>query len=269
MGRLCCTCARGFWHCTANIEISPGAGGVVVCTVSWWRKGDSYGIIFNRDESRKRLEALPPAIFGGSDCSYLSPVDSDAGGTWIWVNRYGVIGCVLNNYPCHDKSPVNPVSRGLLLKSLACQKTIIAIKAAIDEEELETYRPFFLLFFTADSIVLLGWDGEQLECREGGEVSVPITTSGYKPEEVIAFRKEQFEKLTGGRAEYSFEDMLMYQCRHDPNRPTHSVLMSRPETRTVSQSQVLVEPDMISFSYATVSEQSQLEPAMITRLSRV
>jgi uncharacterized protein with NRDE domain len=240
-----------------------------VCTVSWWRKGDSYGVLFNRDESRKRLEAQPPSTFLEGDCSYLSPVDSDAGGTWIWVNRYGLIGCVLNNYSRHDKVPGHPVSRGLLLKSLACQKTIIEIRAEIDKEELENYRPFFLLLIAAESIALLSWDGGQFGCRMDEAVSVPITTSGYKPEEVIAYRKEQFEKLTGRRPEYSFEDLLLYQCQHDPHLPTHSVLMSRPHARTVSQSQVRVEPKEISFSYATVSEQAQLEPAKITRLSRV
>ncbi len=241
-----------------------------MCTVSWWQKGGSYGLIFNRDESRKRLEARPPTLFSEKETTFLSPVDPDGGGTWIWVNDHGLIGCVLNNYPRQVKAkhPANPVSRGLLLKSLACHTTISAVKTAVGSTPLACYHPFFLLFFAADRLVLFGWDGERLECRENRAITCPLTTSGYKPEEVIGYRKKQFEKLVGDGVGRSFQDLISFQCQHDSEWPACSVLMSRPDARSVSQCRVLVEPDMISFSYAAISEQAQLQPARITRLSR-
>lgn len=242
-----------------------------MCTVSWWQKGDSYGVLFNRDESRRRQEARPPSLFHEDGISFLSPVDPDGGGTWIWVNTGGLIGCVLNNYPRQDKTkhPASPVSRGLLLKSLASHKTISSVEAAIGDASLAHYRPFFLLFFSAGRIVLFSWDGELLDRKEGDAVTCPLTTSGYKPEEVSLYRKVQFEKLAGGLRDRSFEDLVSFHCQHDPDMPACSVLMSRPDARTVSQSHVRVEPDMISFSYAAVFEQVQLQPAVIARKSRV
>lgn len=54
-----------------------------MCTLSWWRDGTSYGVFFNRDESRMRLEAEIPCRFETSGISYLSP----DGPTTISLNR--------------------------------------------------------------------------------------------------------------------------------------------------------------------------------------
>lgn len=49
-----------------------------MCTVTWWRNNTSYGVLFNRDESRMRLEGRLPARFEASGISYLSQVSVES-----------------------------------------------------------------------------------------------------------------------------------------------------------------------------------------------
>jgi len=62
--------------------------------------------------------------------------------------------------------------------------------------------------------------------------------------------------------------LVRYHSQFHADFPAHSVLMSRPETRTVSQSQIRVTSELITFSYASVSQQCHLQPAVAITMSR-
>lgn len=70
-----------------------------MCTVTWTRTSGGYHLFMNRDELWTRGVAEGPALREGGAVRYLAPIDSDAGGTWIGVNAYGVTLCLLNHYP--------------------------------------------------------------------------------------------------------------------------------------------------------------------------
>lgn len=239
-----------------------------MCTVTWWRSGTDYGVLFNRDESRKRLEAEPPSTRDLGTCTYISPVDRDAGGTWIWVNQYGVTGCILNNYPRHNTSVNHPVSRGLLLTSLACLDSVAEISGAVATEQLSHYRAFIILAFDERSLGQTSWDGKTLTSQRDNDVCCPLTTSGYKPEEVISYRHDRFVQRFAQQTERSHEELAAFQSEHDPSMPAHSVLMTREDARTVSQSHVRVTGSSVSLSYYSVSEDKQLQPVITKTLSR-
>lgn len=239
-----------------------------MCTVSWWRNGDDYGVLFNRDESRRRLEAEPPATRHLGPCAYISPIDRDAGGTWIWVNQHGVTSCILNNYPRLESSVSNPVSRGLLLKSLADLDSAEKIRRELAAAELPLYRAFFILAFDKHSLEQISWDGEMLLNLRNDEVSCPLTTSGFRPEEVISYRRELFGRRFGRSPNPCHKDLAAYQSEYDPRMPAHSVLMARDDARTVSQSHVHVTGNSVMFSYYSVSEDNQLQPVNSKTLSR-
>ncbi|MCV6603730.1 MAG: NRDE family protein, partial [Porticoccaceae bacterium] len=84
-----------------------------MCTLSWIQHQDSYSLVFNRDELNSRQRALPPALKTALDGSrYLSPTDTDAGGSWLQVNEHGLTACLLNYYAA-DTAPSDDVhSRG-------------------------------------------------------------------------------------------------------------------------------------------------------------
>ena len=239
-----------------------------MCTVSWGRHRADYTVLFNRDESRRRQEGAPPSIHHGRGCTYLSPVDRDAGGTWIWVNHFGVTSCILNSYPPGEHRVADPISRGLLLKSLACQQTAADIGNAVCSTDLSSYKPFFILAFDAQTTLQLNWDGSNVTRLQGDDVVCPLTTSGYLPEEVTSYRRAQFADQFGTQPERSYEKLAAFQSGHDPDMPAHSVLMVRKDARTVSQTHVKVNSEAVNLCYFTVSEAQQIQPAGEECLSR-
>ena len=238
-----------------------------MCTLSWWHTKQSYGVFFNRDESVKRSVAEPPAVRDQDDLEYVSPRDPDGGGTWIFVNRAGLIGCLLNNYQAPFKA-ANPISRGLLLKSLAGRPTIAAAAEAVEHVDHLSYSGFHLFLFDAETTLLYNWDGRNLEQQSGAEIDRPLTSSGFRPREVDAYRKEKF-RLEVLPEDESFVGRLQdFHTAHDEHFAPHSPLMVRSDARTVSQSRVVVETQQISFSYRAVYEHRAIQPATLTTLSR-
>ena len=238
-----------------------------MCTLSWWHKPGCYGVFFNRDESVRRSAARPPAIWEEGGTTYLCPLDPDGGGTWIFANRAGIIGCLLNNYEVPHKAD-NPVSRGLLLKSLARYETIAATAEALEEVELTSYSGFHLFLFSGGAPLLYNWDGDRLSRQSGSQVSCPLTSSGYRYEEVAAYRRQQFRLQVDPESADCIKNIEYFHNYHDERWPAHSPLMVRADARTVSQSRVSVEPKQICFSYRTVDLSRKPQSAILTTLSR-
>ena len=88
-----------------------------MCTLTWLRSGEGYELFFNRDEARTRLPALPPRVQRRDGVEFLSPLDADAGGTWLGVNAYGLTVGLLNGR-ADAPAPAAPRSRGLLVLDL-------------------------------------------------------------------------------------------------------------------------------------------------------
>ena len=239
-----------------------------MCTLSWWQQQDSCGVFFNRDESVKRSPADPPALFQRPGCRYLSPLDPDGGGTWIWVNGFGIIGCILNNYAASSRAARNPVSRGVLLKSLACHGSVSAAAGAVEDADHRRFRGFYLFLYDGCSAVLCSWDGERFSTRRGKQITSPLTTSGYLPEEVSGYRKQLYRKQVTGATGDQVDRLERFHSSHNPERPAHSVLMARAEARTVSCSRISVGRELISFAYAEVSARQELGPSILTTMDR-
>lgn len=238
-----------------------------MCTLSWWHTKLSYGVFFNRDESVKRSVAEPPAVREQEGVAYVSPCDPDGGGTWIFANRAGLIGCLLNNYQAPFKAE-NPISRGLLLRSLAGHPAIAAASEAVENVDHLRYSGFHLFLFDAETTLLYNWDGKCLHRQDGSEINRPLTSSGFRPLEVDAYRKEKF-RLEVLPEDESYVDRLQdFHSAHDERFAPHSPLMVRSDARTVSQSRVTMETQQISFSYRAVYEHRAIQPATLTTLSR-
>ena len=238
-----------------------------MCTLSWWQKPGCYGVFFNRDESVRRSAAQPPGICQEGGATYICPLDPDGGGTWIFANRAGVIGCLLNNYSVPHKAK-NPVSRGLLLKSLARYETISSAVETLEEVDLASYSGFHLFLFSDTATLLYNWGGDRLSRQSGNQISRPLTSSGYRYEEVAAYRREQFRLQADPESTDYLQSLEEFHNYHDERLPAHSPLMVRSDARTVSQSRVSVEPNQISFSYRAVDLSRRPQSALLTTLSR-
>lgn len=238
-----------------------------MCTLSWWRTEESWGVFFNRDESLRRSVAQPPAPREEDGVAYLAPLDPDGGGTWIFVNRAGLIGCLLNNYQAPFKAE-HPISRGLLLRSLAGQASTVAAAEAVEEAEHARYSGFHLFLFNGETTLLYNWDGKRLTRQSGSELSRPLTSSGFRPEEVAAYRKNRFSQRVLPEDAAFIDRLEEFHSFHDERLPAHSPLMVRSEARTVSQSRVAVDRQRVSFDYRAVEPHRRIQPAILTTLDR-
>lgn len=96
----------------------------------------------NRDEFFSRPTS-PPEIIDG-DVGIFGGRDDVARGTWLAVNRFGVVAALLNR---RTEAPPDPTrrSRGLLCLAMLRQASAEAARAVLGEERPEGYNAFNLL----------------------------------------------------------------------------------------------------------------------------
>lgn len=220
-----------------------------MCTVTWRPCGDNgYDLFFNRDESRRRTVASPPAAHGEPGRRYLCATDPEGGGTWLAVAEDGTTTALLNHYEAQAYySPAFPRSRGQLVVRLA------AGEGLLEDTDLTPYRPFLLVRVALPLVAeLWQWDGRALTQHRA---VLPVSTSSFETQDVLSYRRCQF-----GRA----PDLETFHRQQDPDRTSYSVLMARPDTRTVSLSHITAEPRGITYRYYDPPEAR--EPTSLTTL---
>lgn len=96
----------------------------------------------NRDEFFSRPTS-PPLLLD-SESGIFGGRDDVAGGTWLAVNRLGVVAALLNR---RTEQPPDPTrqSRGQLCLAMLREPSAEAARAAITEQTPERYNPFNLL----------------------------------------------------------------------------------------------------------------------------
>ncbi len=231
-----------------------------MCTVSWYFDSSGYELLFNRDELRTRGPGLPPELRTQDGVRYLAPTDSDRGGTWIGVNEYGVTHCLVNFYQAYVDSP-NPDrrrysrSRGDLVREVQSCRTVAETEAYVDRLDVEVYAPFWLLAFEAGSAPRgFRWDGVRLEVTH--DIEAPVTTSSYRPDDVVRWRRTRFPRLESDRRDRAaaVARLWRYHRRRNHLRGAYGVCMSRSDARTVSFTRVSVTttaagPPAVSLGY--------------------
>lgn len=222
-----------------------------MCTVTWIQHNEGYELFCNRDEQRTRKPARSPALYRRNNVICLTPIDGQAGGSWIGVNEYGVTCCLLNYYPAEKSSPPEaPISRGLLLTAyLDCSAAAEAVgrfKTAL----LQRYRPFILLVLEENHPgICLTWDQHTFTIERTGVDRLPLTTSSVQTGEVVQSRKACFQKYPKENVPMDSDHLQAFHKSHEPERSARSVCMHREDARTVSFSHIRVTPDHVTFSY--------------------
>lgn len=231
-----------------------------MCTASWLRRDGGYEIFFNRDESRLRARAEPPArrtADGTAEgVSILAPRDPDGGGTWIAANEHGVTVALLNRYREASLRPVpenRRRSRGLLVLDLAASPGVEAVEAELHAQELDRYPAFTVLAATPFDTVAGGvrtftWNGEELRGPETPRP--PLSSSGFDAAGAAAARESLWQELRDRGDAESREDILALHRSHYPSKGALSPCMHRFEARTVSLIHVAVTEDRIAMAYA-------------------
>lgn len=205
-----------------------------MCTMTWWRDADQYGVYFNRDELKTRPRALPPELRDGG---FLSPLDPKGGGTWMTVNQHGVIVALLNHWHLEAKGTC---SRGKLVWNLSEETDTTAVEKKLQTMPLNDYSPFILMLMDQENIKRWEWNGKDLTQESPAN---PSCSSSFDYENVKAQREATYSKLEN-------ETPLNLANFHtEASNGAYSVRMLRPDAQTWSRSIISIGPESIHWTY--------------------
>ena len=210
----------------------------------------NYSLIFNRDELNSRQRALPPVLKRGRrGTAFLSPTDTDAGGSWLMVNEYGVTACLLNFYAA-DQAPSDDVhSRGEIVLMLTGCQSVADAERVVQVLDTSHYRGFDLVLFDGrQAPVQYRWDADSLTRHTP---TVPLTSSSYRSNKICLYRRQLFNRATPKNLQQLLEFHGCHYASHIPApTPAYGPCMHREDAKTVSQCVVEVSGAQVSIRYA-------------------
>jgi uncharacterized protein with NRDE domain len=215
-----------------------------MCSLSWYHHPGGYEVFFNRDEKKTRGRATPPALHDKEGIRYLSPRDADAGGTWLLANEHSVTLALLNYWHSTAAERTATLSRGVLLRELASQKSAESASQQVRAMSLADYGSFTLAAFDLSQDAgpqVLRWDGRSLNSLP---TAMPLCSSSFLPEAVIASRQQSFQALPN-----HLPDTLWRWHREAAAPSAYTVRMNRPDAQTWCISRVSVTIDSIRWCY--------------------
>lgn len=220
-----------------------------MCTVSWFKTPQGYELFFNRDEIKTRRRAQKPVIYDDRGTTIISPTDTDAGGTWISTNHFGLTLCLLNHYEKEQFIPhTDWLSRGDIIRHLVAYKSLAKIENEFAKLDLAQFKPFRLYVLNRQGrSVFFTWDGQQMEKEY--DIDSPRSSSSFKPEKVKQTRKQLYitKQLLDSTDRQAYID---FHTSHEPGKSAYSVCMHRDNASSVSFSHIVVDAQKVRFAYA-------------------
>ena len=205
-------------------------------------------LVSNRDELRRRPDALAPVVQTLEGRHVVMPLDPESGGTWIAVNESGLVFALLNVNPLANPS-ADGASRGGLIPRLAAAGSLSEALGRLLEARAERYRPFRLLMLDASQFVECWLDGGRLRHRRAYLHGAVMRTSSSLGDAVVeAPRRTLFRRFFRGTA----NGAAAQDAFHDhqwPGREDVSVRMQRADARTVSRTVVEVNARFATMVY--------------------
>jgi hypothetical protein len=215
-----------------------------MCTVSWTHQPEGYHLLCNRDEQRTRGVAQAPAVFELGCTRFVSPEDTDHGGTWIAVNEHGLGLCLLNGR--RSEPARGGRSRGFVIPELIWLRAIDDCAFVLDRLDLAPFGPFSLLMVEpGQPAAVAAWDGTALSIDRDADRRVPLISSSFDPEGVRRSRQREFARHAAGDP----PSLYRFHTSHGDTAGPYSPCMHRPDAETVSFSWVVVNRDEIRFLY--------------------
>lgn len=232
-------------------------------SAAWCAGPARFRLVCNRDEQRSRPPSSPPVCRQLGARAAIMPIDPTSGGTWIGANDAGLIACLLNtNPPTSDPHRAEAGtarrelrSRGEIVPALLGSSTIEEARGRAGGIDARWFPPFRVLVLGAEACTIVSSDGASLSITDPAplESTMLLTSSGLGDEVVECPRREVFEELMfSARDRFAAQDEFH---RHRwPRAPQLSVLMSRPDARTVCRSEVTLFSGSIVFSHVHLDD---------------
>ena len=220
-----------------------------MCTLTWFVKDTGYELFFNRDERKTRSRAQLPLVHNRANVSFISPTDTDAGGTWIATNHFGITVCLLNYYQFEQvESSRDWISRGKLVRDFAITSHLDLADEKMRTLDLNQYRAFRLFIIESNgNNRLFVWNGKQLKIEKN--IIGPKSSSSVTTKKVKTARYQLYADANLSASKHC-GDYLNFHRSHSPEKSALSVCMHRDDANTVSLSHVEVSNHTASFAYA-------------------
>ncbi len=208
-------------------------------------------MFFNRDELKDRETAVPPQVIERDGVRFLAPIDPRGGGTWIAANEYGLVVALLNEYAADTVVgwPAHWGSRGALVMDFAVSRTRSNVWEAMEKIRAANYPPFRLVAFSPDETAgawhIDSWRGNGEGDVESIEPVMPMSSSSFDTDSVIAARRRQFREID----QLSPESLWRFHHHASPTPSARTVRMLRADAQTWSISRIAVSPRKLRFLY--------------------
>jgi hypothetical protein len=223
-----------------------------MCTVTLFDGDGAFVLTMNRDESWQRSPEQPPLLHAGRPParSWIGPIDSERGGTWVAVNRAGVAACLLNGYAPGDLELLgrdDVPSRGEIIVRAMDNGPREAMRWAEAELDPSPYPSFVLLVWTPTGSRLLRWTiGSGLSIEKVSPGWSMVTSSYFHAEAAERWRGEAFEAWLASDAPLS-HGLPKFNILEDPEARELSPFMTRTVSATRSVTQIRNRPDSRTF----------------------
>ena len=217
-----------------------------MCTIAWLSGSEGFTLWHSRDEQRSRGIAVPPLVMHGNGVSWISPRDSDAGGTWVGVNSFGVTVGIANRFITgRPVPPGRKISRGLLVEQLLDSPSLLQVDRRIRAFDLEPFEPFTLIALeTGQPPFILGWDRSTAAAIPPLGPHLLITSAGGSR----AIEDRRITLFAPGDHEVTADDIEQLY-RMPPERDRASVCVHREDVMTVSLTRIEVGKSHVSLAY--------------------
>lgn len=237
-----------------------------MCTVSVIPYQDGTRILCNRDERLARPAALPPGRWAAGTRTAVYPTDPQGGGTWVGVNDRGVAVALLNRYeipgctrtPAVAQSPSTPrerpplVTRGSIVPILLSASGLGELLALASTIDRRRFAPFRLVAVVGGTVAVMTASPRDWRVRTRPLVRpLMLTSSALGDRSVDGPRRRLFARLIA-RADTWLAAQQRFHRHQWARRPEVSVLMHRPDARTVSLTEIDIAQGRIWLRYQPV-----------------
>lgn len=212
-----------------------------MCTVSFITRQPGYLLGMNRDEKLVRAGGLPPGAITVDGHRVICPSEP-GGGTWIALNDHGATFALINWYAVRRTVHANPVTRGVVVKTVAGQNGAEGVSGLLGGLPLERMNPFRLIgiFDEHGEVYEWRWDLKTLERKRRAWTSQQWSSSGFDEPEAQRMRLEIFwaalRQTSAGTAGW----LRRLHSSHAPVCGPFATCMHRADAVTVSYTEIRV-----------------------------